>query len=303
VANDDLDNLDRLNQILAEDGYLFFRGVLDPDEVGRVREDFIRVLQAQGFVAPGEASPTWTGRAFDLLDDDPLYALTSYDELANSPRTISVLERIFGEPVFVNRNATLRYAFPEDAAHVTPAHQDHFFIRETDRFRTLWVPVMDIDQAVGGLAVAPGSQNRGLQPHEVNESVYSYVLKGRKQRGIPLERVAPPWLTADYHPEDLLVFHSHTIHWALPNRSNVIRLSFDTRCQPASIPRTWQSQTTILEQREYRRTAQRVATEEGASEPLFEEMIIEMMRRGAPVDRGIIKMLMKELGPSAVTGR
>jgi hypothetical protein len=302
VANDYLDDLDQLNRILAEDGYLFFRGVLDRREVRRVKDDFSQVLRAQGFVGPSESNPEWTGRAFDALDDAPLYALTSYDDLSHSPHTISVLEKIFGEPVFVYRNATLRYAFPEDGAHVTPAHQDHFFIRETDRFRTLWIPVMDIDEIVGGLAVAPGSHKTGLVSHEVNENVYSYVLKGRKQRGIPLERVPLPWLTTDYHPGDLLVFHSHTVHWALPNRSNVIRLSFDTRCQPVSIARTWQSQTTIPEQRQYRVDVQRIATEEGATEPLFEVLIIEMMRRGAPVDRSVIKTLIQELGASATMG-
>jgi ectoine hydroxylase-related dioxygenase (phytanoyl-CoA dioxygenase family) len=129
---------------------------------------------------------------------------------------------------------------------------------------------MDIDEHVGGLALAEGSHKRDLRDHLVREDVYSSVFKDRKQRGIPDEIIFEPWLTSDYHSGDLLVFHNLMVHRALPNRSDRIRLSIDTRCQPAGDRRTWQSEKTEIEVRHLRDAAKRIAIEEGASEQLFD---------------------------------
>src|SRR5262249_61587297 len=137
--------------------------------------------------------------------------------------------------------------------HVTPPHQDHFFIRANSEFRTVWIPLMPIDKRVGGLVVAAGSHRGGLREHVEQESVFSYQMKGRKQRGVALDTIAEPWLTTEYLPGDVVVFHSLMLHWALPNTSDRIRLSLDARCQPARTPRTWQAETSILEQRQFRK--------------------------------------------------
>jgi len=107
--------------------------------------------------------------------------------------------------------------------------------------------------------------------------------------------VPQPWMTADYRAGDLLVFHNLMIHWALPNRSDKIRLSIDNRCAPAHAPRSWQAEKSILEARQFRKAAQEIATEEGASEELFEAVIIELMGRDLKPERPQIKSLMAEL--------
>ena len=71
----------------------------------------------------------------------------------------------------------------------SPPHQDHFYIRHTPDFRTMWIPLMDIDRTVGGLAVAEDSHKRGLQEH-TELDVYSYVLKGRRQKGVAQENIS-----------------------------------------------------------------------------------------------------------------
>ena len=149
----------------------------------------------------------------------------------------AIAEKTFGHAAFMFKGPTLRYTVPADAAHVTPAHQDYFFIRANDQFRTLWMPLMEIDEAVGGLVIAPGSHKSGLRPHVERDDVFSYVLKGRKQSGVALEQIAPPWATTDYRPGDVLIFHNLMLHWALPNTSDRVRLSVDTRAQPATTPR------------------------------------------------------------------
>jgi 1-deoxypentalenic acid 11beta-hydroxylase len=294
VANDYLDDPEGLNEAFERQGYLFFRGVLDTDEVGAVRADFMAELGRQRFVVPGASRPVWTGRDLEELDDDRLYALDYYPKLLDTDTTRAFTEGLFGGPVFMFRACTIRYTMPHDAKHGSPPHQDHFYIRHTPDFRTLWIPLMDVDRPVGGLAVAQGSHKRGLREHDELD-VYSYVLPGRKQKGVVQETISEPWLTTDYHAGDVIVFHSQMLHWALPNTSDVIRLSIDVRCQPASSPRSWQSETNLTEQRRLRTDAQEIAIAEGADKELFEALIIEMMAKGVPAERAPIRELMAEL--------
>ena len=293
VANDYLGDAQELNAVFERQGYLFFRSVLDPAEVGAVREDFVGELRQQGFAAPEALAPVWTGKDLEELDDDRLYTLDYYRKLLDTDTTQRFFESVFGVPVFTFRSCTIRYTMPDDTKHGSPPHQDHFYIRHTPDFRTMWIPLMDVDRTVGGLVVAKGSHRRGLQEHRELD-VYSYVLKGRKQKGVVQESIPEPSLTTSYAPGDVLVFHSHMLHWALPNRSDRIRLSIDVRCQPVSSPRSWQSESTLLEQRRLRTDAREIAMVEGASDELFEAVVIEMMSRGVPAETDPIRELIAE---------
>jgi len=295
TANHLLNDFDKLSALYQEEGYLFFRNVLNEPAVLRAKQEFVRVLQQQGVSKQGEAEPIWTGAGLDQIDDDALYALDGYQELLELESTRRLIEEIFAEPVFMYRNVDIRFALPNDAKHLTPSHQDHFFIRQTERFRTVWIPLMRIERNVGGLTVAARSHHRGLLEHVEHETAYSYIFRGRKQRGVPLESIGQTWLTADYRPGDLLMFHSLMIHRALPNTSDRIRLSLDTRYQPLSEPRTWQAEKTILELRHYRREVREIAYAEGASEQLFESVLIEMMKQGLEAEKDNVRTVMEQM--------
>ena len=47
--------------------------------------------------------------------------------------------------------------------------------------------------------------------------------------------------------------------------------------------------------REYRKTVLRLATGEGATEPVFEALLIEMMKRGLDAQRDNVRALMLEM--------
>ena len=296
IANDLLGSPAQLKALLAVEGYLFFRGTLDLDEVDATKRDLVHVLAGQGVVKPDRAEPIWTGAALDQIDDVALYSLSSYQALSEGSAK-RLAEKVFGEPAFMFKNPNIRYSLPDHSQYVTPAHQDRFFIRGTTAFCTLWIPLMDLDETMGGLVVAAGSHKRGLRDHAEQPDVYSYVFRGRRQKGVPLADIAEPQLTAEYRPGDVLLFHNLTLHWALPNRSDRIRLSIDTRAQPANAPRTFQLERTILELRQYRKDVQRIAKEAGAGEAVFEAVLIEMMQRGAPAERQSVEALISELAP------
>jgi hypothetical protein len=292
-ANRYLDRREQLQSRFAEDGYLFFRGILHGVE--RVKAEFVRVLRDQGAVKSDALEPIWTGVPLQQIDDGPLYRALEETGFFELRHNLDLFEQIFGEPVFTFKSPTLRYALPNDTEHVSPPHQDYFFVRMNQSFRTFWIPLTDIKEEVGGLAIAPGIHKFGLVEHRELANVYSYVFRGRKQKGIPFEKIPKPWLTADYHPGDLLVFHNLMVHWALPNRSNQIRLSIDNRCCPMTAVRTWQAEKSTLEARELRTAAQRIAAQEGASEELFEKIMIELMGQGLDPTTAQIKRLIASL--------
>jgi 1-deoxypentalenic acid 11beta-hydroxylase len=289
TSNDVLDDYGGLNQRYEEDGFLFFSELLDPDFVARVRDDFIRVLADQGVVQGGLAIPRATGAGVEAVDDNELYAVASYLELCESGELRDLLCRVFGEEVFIFRGTNIRYAIPHDDLHVTPPHQDHFFVGPNDDFRTVWIPLMRIEESVGGLAVARGSHRTGLRDHVEQEDAESYVFLGRKQKGVPLATVEEEWLTVDYEPGDVLVLHSHAVHRALPNRSDLVRLSLDARCQPSRTPITFQAGHTMLEQRQFRADVQALAGQAGLSGPVFELVVVEMMKLGLPANRETVE--------------
>jgi len=173
-----LDDHKLLNRRFQEYGYLFFKGVLNSNDVNLVRREFVEILQDQGVVKEGAFEPVWTGVALEHVDDDPLYRLHSYDDLLESDEMMKVLESLFNAPVFRYRNTDIRFALPYDEKHLTPPHQDHFYIRQTDQFCTAWVPLMPIALDGGVLAIAKNSHRMGLVDHVEHETAHSYIFRG-----------------------------------------------------------------------------------------------------------------------------
>jgi 1-deoxypentalenic acid 11beta-hydroxylase len=296
-----LDDPAALTRFFDRDGYLYLSSVLDVSEVARVREELIAVLRAQGAVAEGSAEPVWTGMPITDINDDPLYSATSYQALCESPTTMGVLERVFGAPVTVFRSTTIRYSVPNDEQHVTPPHQDHFFIGPNDDFRTAWIPLMEIPRTVGGLCLGVGSHRNGIRPH-VEDGVHeSYILKGRRQKGVPPDQIPEEWASTDFAPGDILIFHSSTVHWALPNVSDKLRLSLDTRAQPRSTELSFQSRNSILEQRAHRAAIEQIANEMGATREQFEAVSLEMLQRGLEPTPETVRGLVDALGTAAAS--
>ncbi len=85
------------------------------------------------------------------------------------------------------------------------------------------MPLGDCPRSRGGLAILPGSHRPGLQQH--------VPMRGTGGTGLfwgtDLE-----WHSGDMEIGDCLLFHSHTIHKALPNVSGkYLRISVDNRYQ------------------------------------------------------------------------
>jgi hypothetical protein len=222
---------DALRARWRDDGVLFFRNAVGPSAVAAVRDEYLARLKELGVVDRDASDPVWNGH--DRLDGGLARPIADdvWRTLVADPALDGLVRTFLGEapiwlPIVVHRTA------PPAAAGTDPQpfaarHQDGIYNYGID-FITCWIPLMDIDDTVGGLAVAPGSHKASLYPPD--------VFKDPNRRvGIP-EGAIPDaaWRRPDYKAGDLLMFHSMTAHAGLPNRSDRLRLSMDIRFLPAS---------------------------------------------------------------------
>lgn len=252
----------RLRALLAERGYLLLRGALDADLVRRVRDDLIAILHDCHILESPEAPPTWSGGPPPTEEEYLVYyeravRLDSFNRLAESPEVRAVLEAIYDGPVQVWTQRLLRI-IPPDPEGAAPlgvgAHQDGSpqLGYLTQDFCTAWIPLTDIDERLGGLAVVPGSHRGGVR---AQTGAASSSLKTAKDQVFELPSADEEWVTTTYSPGDLVVFASMTLHKGMPNVSDRLRLSCDFRYQPQGAYANWLAHTSGPE---VRRTAQQI---------------------------------------------
>ena len=292
----DRDDPDGIRRSFEENGYLFFKGALNPETVLRARSDIAGVLQQQGYMQKGSAEPRATlGASAVEVDFGPLYRLASPWELMASPELQEAVDISFGEKVRVGRSIGFRYSMPTDAPYLTPPHQDHFYIRETDEFRMIWVPLMDMEIANGGLAIAAGSHKHGLQEHVEFDGVYSYFFKGRTQKGVRPEDIHGAWTSSRFELGDLLMFHCCAVHRSLPNVSGLIRLSLNTITYPARRPTMWQAERTGPELEVFREQVKRICDAQGIVGDRFEEIQLMAFKQGEDPSPELVAKLAAQL--------
>lgn len=244
-----LDDREALDRFYDKHGYLFLRGALDRELVRTAAEQMLQGLIALGHAAPDTTLDTLTIESFEAVDEVAMHDYVRYDDLWNHPSTLKVWEKVFGEPVFVFKSTTIRY-YPSAAGSVepsflTPLHQDGFYIGPNKDFRTTWIPLLPTTRGTGGVAVADGSHRKGPREHVVTENFRRF---GHAVRGIPAEEFGTDeeLLFSPMEPGDVIIFHAYMCHKSIPNVSvnpAAMRMSMDTRVQPASSHRGFNSLT------------------------------------------------------------
>lgn len=212
---------------IVELGYAFLPGVLDRDEVLRVRTQLLECAADAGWLAPGTApqdavaGPEIPDQA-DLDACRPVFRAMQRVEglhaLGNQPALQDAVEAVLGEPFFRYPSTVHRLKAP--GSKPTNPHPDWFFLQGSPDSLTAWVPLGDLPASAGGLVVLAGSHRLGL---------YWSDWTG----------VADPsvrWHGGDYRAGDVLLFHGLTVHASLPNDGPTVRVSADFRYQPLRDP-------------------------------------------------------------------
>lgn len=244
-----------LRQKYEQDGYLFFRDVIDHDKVREVRSDIISILHDYGLVPEAENDvPVWTGKELpDHLEmHTKIHALKSYDEMRTNPGLVGIMKQLFGAPVYSWMNVDVRTQTPR-MVPITSIHQDYQVFYRAAPFAISWIPLMDIEENVGGVDLALGSHKT------ITEADYGWS-KERYYTGNA--GAVLPALTAEqcgafarttYNVGDLLVIHDKVAHRSLPNTSKKLRLSMDVRFQPSDSFIPWYAKITASDLERYNR--------------------------------------------------
>lgn len=227
-----IDHPEELRARWETDGVLYFHQVVDPVAIAAVRDNYIARLQELGLVAQGATEPTWTGvnkvdgkhaskiddRVWQQLVHEPSFARPIRAFLGKDPAWVPIVVHRSAPPVGV-QGADIHQG----------RHQDGVFNFGIE-FITCWVPLMDIDAQVGGLAVVPGSHKRSYYDYAEDEIP-------NQAGAIAPGRIADElWRRPDYKVGDILMFHGMTAHTGLPNTSDRFRLSIDVRYVPKPDP-------------------------------------------------------------------
>jgi len=221
---------DALDARWEEEGYLFFRGVLDEAAMTEARRKIMAVLAEQGLVEPDAEEPVWTGKKPEGKGPgERLSQLRIWEEFVATPAVDAFFEQVLGDRPRWIPIVQYRWTLPAEEELPDPVagrHQDSFYNRDM-AYRICWIPLIDIDEAIGGLALVPRMHKDG----------WLHDLSDAPDCPIPAETLPPEsWHRTNYHPGDVVMFHAMTPHSGLPSSSDRLRLSFDLRVIPASAP-------------------------------------------------------------------
>jgi hypothetical protein len=231
VSNPLLGNRHALDDAWAQDGYWFFRGVLDQGAVARLRAVYLKVLRELGVIDPTrDDCAIYNGAPLDnypikndgsSLNKDPLLTLYPRNQFVAEPAIHGFFTKLFGdEPFWV----------PNTEFHAVPPNKNHsgsrFNYVHIDGannkglpLKICWMPLATIDADTGGLAIA-----EGLHKPRMND--FPRPPQGIAADAVPLDA----WRSTVYQPGDLVVFSLETPHSGLANRSDrYFRLSMDIR--------------------------------------------------------------------------
>jgi Phytanoyl-CoA dioxygenase (PhyH) len=193
----------------------------------------------------------------DFMADDLAKGNEPLHRVLYGPAMMSFFERLLGEPARHFDFTWFRSIFPH--SHGTAAHTDVIFMgrAEREQLYTAWTPIGDIDYEQGGLIILEGSHlhpglRDGYSAGDVDAlcgnkpDQLDWWERGRKSDGQDVmiaksasavrDMIGGRWLTAEFTAGDVLIFSVFTVHGSLDNQSDRIRLSSDSRYQPASKP-------------------------------------------------------------------
>lgn len=238
VSNDVLDDPPALQSRAAEEGYLFFKGLIDLDLLHSLRQQILTLCAEAGWLSPdadpyaGITAPGVShieGQRGFMQVYNKVMKLEDFHAFAHQPGLIAMYDVLFGETTLVHARNIARMIFPQATEHTTPAHQDYLYIEGTEDTWTSWIPLGDCPQELGSLAVLPGSHRQGMYP------VYRSLGAGGHRidtDGLPFE-----WTASNFAEGDVITFHSLLVHRGLPNQTiDRMRLSVDYRYQGWSKP-------------------------------------------------------------------
>lgn len=273
-SSPEIEDITLIRDRMRDDGYLFLKGFFKRDDVLAIRQVMTDRLLDEGFLNGNHPpmdgvladvkvvnkrsafSATPNGdtevKAYDpndlIKENQPLF------DLLGKGHVMDFFGDFFGTPALRLHHIWFRAV---GTGMGTPPHCDWVYMsRGSKNLYTTWVPIGDTPLQVGGLMILENSHKKAdrLQNYfsrdvddyctnspnadkiKSGEMLYEWDGVLTKNPYTLREKLGDRWLTAEYEAGDLLVFTRQTIHASLDNQSDRIRISVDTRYQPANEP-------------------------------------------------------------------
>jgi hypothetical protein len=220
-----------------EDGYLFFRQLLAPEKILKLRAEIIHTLYDAGWLEE-DATEAIPKQPIRLKANDDYWIgyaavqrLESVHRTANDPTLLSTFQRLINAPIVMHPRKFVRIVPPYalDDFSITPSHQDFRYVQGSIDVLSAWIPLGACPVSMGGLRILHGSHRNGLRAVYGGRSFHRCSSVG-------VDDHDPDWLYCDYQPGDVLIFHSLTIHSGTANQTDQYRLSLDCRCSSITEP-------------------------------------------------------------------
>lgn len=231
-SQDFLDQPEALKERLYKNGYLFIRGMLDPEPLLNLRRDYLEICQKHGWLLANTRAEEGRGRAdayegyFEFTDVyKDIQLLESFHAMPHHPKILDTLKAVFGCDVLPHARNISRITLPGSHKMTTPSHQDYVFIQGSQDVFTVWFPLTDCPFELGGLAMATGTHNHGIYPTKQAEGTGGLCTD--------VDDDSLEWHASEFKLGDIIMFHSLTIHKAFSNMTkDLLRFSCDFRYQP-----------------------------------------------------------------------
>jgi hypothetical protein len=222
-----------VQDLFETDGAFIVRRLFEPGQISEVREPLLSRLNSSGWISdPSQDAPD-ANMSLCCSDPDTSYMRT-YRRAISAPsihklphsRSVRVLAEQLGfGQFFLHPRVILRMIFP--GVLPTPAHQDWTSVGGATDAATVWVPLVPCDLSTGPLAVIRRSHQRGEWARQP-----ALGIEGEEIVTEDSDR----WAASALRLGDAVVFRSLTVHCAMPNTSQSLRLSMDFRMQALSAP-------------------------------------------------------------------
>lgn len=223
----------QLSADFLEKGYVVLPDFLSENELEKIQLDikqtFITALYHAGLVSLSltknssfediyskvlMTDPNLKSKAYNLLGK-----LNSVLQVFGNSLLTEMTSDIYDAPIVLN-SVQVRLD-DNNNAFALPWHQ------ETNQISLLtinvWLPLIDLEENMGGLEVCPGSHKSGLQNHIDKSEEYRFDrLPEALVNSLETVRIQPK-------AGDALVFHPFLYHRSIPNSSTKIRLTIAGR--------------------------------------------------------------------------
>jgi phytanoyl-CoA hydroxylase len=153
--------------------------------------------------------------------------------LRTSPPLLDVVESLIGGEILAHPQFNFRAKLPAHEVTVIPWHQDLAYLIPEEAGETLvlnlWIPLVNATAENGCMQVIRGSHCFNLLPHNYRAPTPGHTgSKGISEDELPPGEV----VTAALDVGDVLLTTERLVHRGIPNLSQTVRWSVDTRyCQ------------------------------------------------------------------------